>query len=585
MKKYFHILSAFAAIVSASACNLSELQSDPSSLQEVKFSLSLTTRASETITSECFTEGDNISITAQFNKKKESSVYTTLSDCVSLTSQNPLYWPADEDEADFYAYYPSDCDIEDGTAHFVFPTSYSYFYSLNEADFLYACARGRKSDTYIPLNFKHLNSILLVEFDYKGDLPEAVYFDGLKYNMDVNLSDGSHTVSGPSSRIDCYLDYNDSKHSHATWLTLVAPQTLTGDIVFSMPDGNSYTFKIVDPVDLQAGLFYQIALDFDDPTVDGQRIEVVGRIEDWSSGGVLTAVSTDKKAIDMTVRQACLSPEGTRCRLKGWIGGELDKSKLSGFVCDDSGSIYFPELPATVTGISVSKYFDTGAQVTLAGTVSYGKDGHPQLIDIYIEKLVSHEDYVPVYYPSIYQFINSTPSEKLEYWLEGSVAGIQDIYKGYFYIGDQSAKVLVRGCNNCSTYNYPLIEGAVIRLRGFRSEFNGEPAITNCTIMGCDYPIEDVASISELLKKAPDMRFYRIRGRVSSIENTTYGNFYIEDETGSLYIYGVRNWEEYKPFFTKGAYVTISGSLQSYRDEYELVNVTVEKMEKPRFEL
>lgn len=31
---------------------------------------------------------------------------------------------------------------------------------------------------------------------------------------------------------------------------------------------------------------------------------------------------------------------------------------------------------------------------------------------------------------------------------------------------------------------------------------------------------------------------YRVRGEVTSIDNTLYGNWYLKDETGEIYIYG-----------------------------------------------
>ncbi len=36
----------------------------------------------------------------------------------------------------------------------------------------------------------------------------------------------------------------------------------------------------------------------------------------------------------------------------------------------------------------------------------------------------------------------------------------------------------------------------------------------------------------------PDAKTYRVTGVITSIANTTYGNWYLKDDTGEVYIYG-----------------------------------------------
>lgn len=77
---------------------------------------------------------------------------------------------------------------------------------------------------------------------------------------------------------------------------------------------------------------------------------------------------------------------------------------------------------------------------------------------------------------------------------------------------------------------------------------------------------------------------YRVKGTVTSIANTTYGNWYLEDETGSVYIYGTL-YEGAEKQFAKigievGDIVTVEGPRKDYSGTIELVNVTVIDIEK-----
>lgn len=79
---------------------------------------------------------------------------------------------------------------------------------------------------------------------------------------------------------------------------------------------------------------------------------------------------------------------------------------------------------------------------------------------------------------------------------------------------------------------------------------------------------------------------YRVRGEVTSINNTLYGNWYLKDETGEIYIYGTldangqtKNFESLG--IAVGDIVTVEGPKKTYNSIVELVNVTVVKIEKP----
>ncbi len=83
----------------------------------------------------------------------------------------------------------------------------------------------------------------------------------------------------------------------------------------------------------------------------------------------------------------------------------------------------------------------------------------------------------------------------------------------------------------------------------------------------------------------PDSKNYRVTGTCTAIANTTYGNWYLEDETGQIYIYGTLDAKGAEKNFLSlgievGDVVTVEGPKTTYNGTVELVNVTVVKIQK-----
>ena len=83
----------------------------------------------------------------------------------------------------------------------------------------------------------------------------------------------------------------------------------------------------------------------------------------------------------------------------------------------------------------------------------------------------------------------------------------------------------------------------------------------------------------------PDSKTYQVTGTVMSIANTTYGNWYLADETGQIYIYGTLDANGATKNFTSlgievGDVVTVEGPKTTYNGTVELVDVTVIKIVK-----
>ena len=92
------------------------------------------------------------------------------------------------------------------------------------------------------------------------------------------------------------------------------------------------------------------------------------------------------------------------------------------------------------------------------------------------------------------------------------------------------------------------------------------------------------ATCAEVLA-GPDSKNYRVTGTCTKIANTTYGNWYLDDGTGEVYIYGTLDAKgNTKNFLSLGLEVgdevTVEGPKTTYNGTVELVDVTVVKISK-----
>lgn len=92
------------------------------------------------------------------------------------------------------------------------------------------------------------------------------------------------------------------------------------------------------------------------------------------------------------------------------------------------------------------------------------------------------------------------------------------------------------------------------------------------------------AKVSEV-NAGPDGKTFQVTGVCTSIVNTDYGNWYLTDNTGSLYIYGTldakgatRNFKSLN--LEVGDEVTVEGPKSTYQGTAQLVNVMVIKINK-----
>lgn len=94
-----------------------------------------------------------------------------------------------------------------------------------------------------------------------------------------------------------------------------------------------------------------------------------------------------------------------------------------------------------------------------------------------------------------------------------------------------------------------------------------------------------VTATAAEVNAAPDGKNFIVKGKCVSIENTVYGNWWLEDESGKVYIYGTLDANGKTKNFASiglevGDVVEIEGPKGSYKGDPQMVNVSIRKLTK-----
>ena len=173
---------------------------------------------------------------------------------------------------------------------------------------------------------------------------------------------------------------------------------------------------------------------------------------------------------------------------------------------------------------------------------------------------------------TVEEFIAAADTQNY-YELTGTVSGFNPTYCS-FDLTDATGKIYVYSVLDASKAEWTskISNGGTITIYGkylyYEQKSQHEVVdahIVNFTAGTVERPtdITDV-TVEEFLKKEVDDTWYRLSGTVSGTLNTTYGNFDLTDETGSVYVYGIDNWSSYSAKFAVGDKVTIVGHRYIY---------------------
>ena len=179
------------------------------------------------------------------------------------------------------------------------------------------------------------------------------------------------------------------------------------------------------------------------------------------------------------------------------------------------------------------------------------------------------------------------------YKLTGRVSGLKPGDYGNFHLVDATGSVYVYGLtatpvekNDKSFPTLGIREGDIVTIIGKRDRYDGAKVESEKEqVGGPAYYVSHVGStdvtVAEFLAKEKSSAVrYRLTGKITNLKTGDYGNFHLEDATGSVYVYGLtvapvaKNDKSFPTLGLKeGDVITLVGT----RDRYDNAKVETEK--------
>ncbi len=171
----------------------------------------------------------------------------------------------------------------------------------------------------------------------------------------------------------------------------------------------------------------------------------------------------------------------------------------------------------------------------------------------------------------------------IQYKVTGYITTMKNTKYGNYYIKDATGEVYVYGTLDASGASAKFAdmgikEGDIVTVVGPKASYNNVAQLKNVTIES-HKAVADITVADFVAKDDDSSVYYRIKGTVSGVKDTDkYGNVYVADETGSVYVYGiVPGWGGAKKQFQSlgikdGDIITIVGTVGSYQDTKQVAN-------------
>ena len=191
--------------------------------------------------------------------------------------------------------------------------------------------------------------------------------------------------------------------------------------------------------------------------------------------------------------------------------------------------------------------------------------------------------------PVTMQYFNEVAEtgDGFTYVLTGKITEVVNTQYGNFYFEDETGTAYVYGLvtPDGKTQTQWAAAGLkvndVITVMGARNEYGGSPQMTNAVYVSHEVgeasPIVD-ATIAEFLAAEKSGIQYRISGVVTSIAKAEYGNIYLKDATGEVYVYGIGAKGEFETLGVEvGDIVTLISNRGEYNGTPQAANSVFEK--------
>ena len=202
---------------------------------------------------------------------------------------------------------------------------------------------------------------------------------------------------------------------------------------------------------------------------------------------------------------------------------------------------------------------------------------------------------------TVEEFIDAEESSTQQYELVGTIGGTINTTYGNFDLTDETGTVYVYGLtatdlgygakNDKSYSSLGLNEGDKIKIVGYRGSYGDKIEVVYAyfveKISGGENPNPQPGDIKAVTveefnaAEESSTQKYELTGTIGGTINTTYGNFDLTDETGTVYVYGLtatdlgygaKNDKSYSSLgLNEGDKIKIVGYRGSYGDKIEVV--------------
>ena len=192
-------------------------------------------------------------------------------------------------------------------------------------------------------------------------------------------------------------------------------------------------------------------------------------------------------------------------------------------------------------------------------------DPEPSIVDATVDQILAAED------------------GDTQYRVTGYISSVKNTKYGNYNIKDATGEVLVYGTLNADGESAKfadmgITEGDIVTVVGPKTSYNGTAQLKNVTVES-HKAVKDITVADFVAKDDNSDVYYRIKGTVSGVKDTdSYGNIYVADETGSVYVYGiVAGWGGAKKQFQTlgikdGDILTLVGNVGSYKGTKQVAN-------------
>jgi len=201
---------------------------------------------------------------------------------------------------------------------------------------------------------------------------------------------------------------------------------------------------------------------------------------------------------------------------------------------------------------------------------------------------------------TVAEFLAASESSSQQYQLTGTIGGSINTTYGNFDLTDATGTVYVYGLtatdlgygtkNDQSYASLGLKEGDTVTIIGYRGSYNGKDEVvyahyvshtSGSSSEGESGEVKTVTVAEFLAASESSSQQYQLTGTIGGSINTTYGNFDLTDDTGTVYVYGLTatdlgygtsNDKSYSSLGLKeGDTVTLIGYRGSYNGKDEVL--------------